>query len=189
MKVFTNKRIIPPNGLFKKNFKKLTILHIILILIQNFQAYSVNEKLLSSNEMNSLKSKNFSSFKSINELNYNWNLFSSYRPSFLDKQKNSLVNQILISTVLKTSYCTGESATIVFEANGVYNSNNKFSVQISNFNGGFASPTVIGFINSSALGTNNVSFKIPINMSIGNGYRIRIVSSSPVTNSANNGDE
>ena len=187
MEVFTNKRIILPNGLLKKNFKKLTILFIILIFAQNFQAYSVNEKLLSSNEMNSPKLNNFRSFKFINKLSYNWNLLSSYRPSFLDKQKNSLANQIIINTVLKTSYCTGESATIVFEANGVYNSSNKFSVQISNFNGSFASPTVIGFINSSAIGTNNVSFKIPINMQIGNGYRIRIVSSSPVTTSLTNG--
>ena len=37
------------------------------------------------------------------------------------------------------------------------------------------------------IGTNTVSFKIPLTLPIGNGYRIRIVSSTPITNSPNNG--
>ncbi len=185
MKEFNTKRIVPPNILFKKNFKKILLLSI-LISTQYFQANADSGNPLFSRAIYSLKSKNVRDFVSSNNSNFGKNFINSQQKTFWNNRKKALFNQIVINTIFQTSYCTGATGSISFESSGIFNADNRFSVQISNFNGSFASPTVIGFINTSTVGTNNVSFKIPVDMTIGNGYRIRIVSSSPVTNSPNN---
>ena len=188
MKDFTIQRIIPPNLLLKKNFKKISLMFmIILISFQYYQAYAFGKHPFFSEGENPLNFKKISATVPVSNSKFNWKFIDFQKKPFGNNHKNGLANQIVMNTVLQTSYCTGATGSITFESSGVFNTNNRFSVQLSNFNGSFASPTVIGFINTSTVGTNNVAFKIPVNMLIGNGYRIRIVSSSPVTNSPNNG--
>jgi hypothetical protein len=95
-------------------------------------------------------------------------------------------NYISINTLLKTSYCTGESAFMYADAQGVYNSGNVFSVVLSDASGSFANAMVIGTLGGSASGVYTLNFRIPINMPVGNGYRVRIVASNPLTTSNDN---
>ena len=184
MKVFTIKRIIPPNILSRKNFKTFAkVLLSLLIYIQQYNAYSFSRNI-SSTGIASSKSKHAVAFQNFNSLEESLN---PTKFSFLEFKKNNLLNQITLNSILKSSYCTGETGTIEFETSGTFNSSNRFSVQISNFNGSFSSPTVIGFINRSAVGVHTVSFKIPLSLPIGNGYRVRIVASNPTTTSLTNG--
>ena len=184
MKVFTIQRIIPPNVLLKKNFKTFTMMLLaMLIFVQHHNTYSFFRNI-SSTGIASSKPKHSIASQNPNSIKEDW-IPSKF--SILEYQKKNLLNQILLVSTLKSAYCTGESGTIEFETSGVFNASNRFSVQISNYNGSFSSPTVIGFVISSTIGTNTVSFKIPLNLPIGNGYRMRIVASSPTTTSANNG--
>ena len=95
-------------------------------------------------------------------------------------------NYISLNTLLKTSYCTGESSFLYADAQGVFNSGNVFSVVLSDSIGSFTNSTVIGTLNGFASGINQINFRIPINISLGKGYRIRIVASNPLTTSNDN---
>jgi len=62
---------------------------------------------------------------------------------------------------------------------------NIFTAQLSNVSGSFASPTVIGSLNSSGSGT--IAAAISLATPIGNGYRIRVVGSYPPVIGTDNG--
>ena len=71
-----------------------------------------------------------------------------------------------------------------------YNAGNVFTVQLSNSNGSFTSPTVIGTLSGTGSGftncTGTISASIPVGVTVGTKYRIRVVSSNPaVTGSSN----
>ena len=95
-------------------------------------------------------------------------------------------NYISLNSLLKTSYCTGESHYILCDAQGVFNSGNVFSVVMSDSIGSFTNPTIIGTLSGFAGGINTLNFRIPINASLGTGYRIRVVASNPLTTSNDN---
>ena len=95
-------------------------------------------------------------------------------------------NYISLNTLLKTSYCTGESSSLYIDAQGIYNTGNVFSVVLSDSVGSFTNPTVIGTLSGFTSGVNQINFRIPINASLGTGYRIRIVGSNPLTTSNDN---
>jgi hypothetical protein len=82
-----------------------------------------------------------------------------------------------------TLYCAGDSIHVPFITSIRFQSNNVFNLQLSNSSGSFATPVVIGYLNSDTTGT--VHGKIPITAS-GNGYRVRIVATNPVLNSPAN---
>ncbi len=103
------------------------------------------------------------------------------------KKINNVLNQIIINTTLKTSYCTGEASLIVCQADGVYNNTNTFSVVLSDKNGSFNTSTIIGTLNGFASGSYTLNFKIPTNTPVGSAYRIRVVASNPLTTSSDNG--
>jgi hypothetical protein len=91
-----------------------------------------------------------------------------------------------IGSLGASSYCTSTSVTVPYSSAGiVFYSGNVFTAQLSNASGSFASPTNIGTLTSIA-GSGNISATIPY-VAGGSGYRIRVVSSSPVYNSASNG--
>lgn len=142
-----------------KNLKSLFV--ILLILIQNFCIYSVSNS--NSFPRNTAKSRLYLS------------------------SNNNVVNQLIINTTLNTSYCTGEASLIVCQADGVYNANNVFSVALSDSSGSFSTQTIIGTLTSSATGSSSINFKIPTNIPIGHSYRIRLLASSPITVSSDNG--
>jgi Ig-like domain CHU_C associated len=106
----------------------------------------------------------------------------------LPKSPNRKVdfNYISLNTLLKTSYCTGESSSLYADAQGVFNPGNIFSVVLSDSIGSFSNPTIIGTLSSNSPGVQTIDFRFPVNVSLGTGYRIRIVASNPLTTSPDN---
>jgi len=89
------------------------------------------------------------------------------------------------SSLVKTVVCNGNSLTVPFSINGVFNAGNVFTVQLSNASGSFSATTNIGTRNSTLAG--NINALIPINTVAGTGYRVRVVSSNPIITGSDNG--
>lgn len=107
--------------------------------------------------------------------NGSWSLVNSLNftvPSLL------AAPSIVVNSITKTTRCARDSFAISYDASGTYNSGNVFNVQLSNAAGSFASPTVIGTYN----GTKSAIVKaaLPSHLPDGSGYKIRVVSTSPV---------
>jgi hypothetical protein len=86
---------------------------------------------------------------------------------------------------LPTVLCSGQSLVVPFSSTGTYDQSNTFTAQLSDGKGSFANPTTIG---SAANGT-SVTTSIPSSLTPDIGYRIRVVSSSPLVNGSNNGQD
>ena len=84
-----------------------------------------------------------------------------------------------------TLYCSGDSLLIHYHTPDTLNNSNIFSAQLSNSSGNFASAVVIGTLADTVSGT--ISAVIPPGTATGGGYRIRVVSSSPVKAGHDNG--
>ncbi len=186
MKINAIIKNIPPNEFlnikFINNFSKSFFLF--LMLFQNCYSYSssrMDDFFDYSTHPKARSSDNLNPKKCINQ----GLVGSNFKTSFVFE--NIVVNQLIINTTLKTSYCTGENSLIVCQANGVYNANNVFSVVLSDSSGSFTSPTIIGKLISSATGSSSINFKIPTDMPVGHSYRIRLKASSPLTTSSDNG--
>ena len=93
------------------------------------------------------------------------------------------------NTIQPTSWCFGNVTTVQvnFTATGTYTSGNVYTAQLSDASGSFASPTALGTLNSTASGAQMIVGVIPGNIPVGSGYRIRVVSSNPVTIGTDNG--
>ena len=177
---------IPPNVFLNAKFINhyLKSIFLFLMLFQNCYSYSVsrtNDLFDDSNHPAARSSGNLSPKK---YFNHNF-VSSNFKVPFV--AENNVVNQLIINTTLKSSYCRGENALIVCQANGVYNSNNVFSVVLSDSSGSFTAQTIIGTLTSSATGSSSINFKIPTTVPLGHSYRIRLSASNPVTTSADNG--
>ncbi len=100
-----------------------------------------------------------------------------------------LLGQTIAVTDVPTTLCANESFTLSFTASGFTPSTgNVYSAFLSDQNGSFTNPTIIGTVTSSAL-TDYIYVTIPANtfQSPTSKYRIRITSSSPVVTGADNG--
>lgn len=83
---------------------------------------------------------------------------------------------------LKTAVlCAGAAMEVPFSTNGVFGTDNIFSVQLSNSYGSFSNPTVIGSGAASP-----IAATIPAWLATGPGYKIRVVASSPKVNGTSN---
>ena len=87
---------------------------------------------------------------------------------------------------LSAAYCAGQTASVSYNSDLTHTAGNTFTVQLSDANGNFGSPTTIGSLSSTAA-SGSINITIPANISYGTGYRMRIVSSAPANNGANNG--
>lgn len=107
--------------------------------------------------------------------------------SFSNLFANTLVaiTQQITSVSTALNFCAGDASVISYTIDNNFNSGNVFTAQLSDASGSFASPVNIGSANSVSSG--NINITIPVNTTLGNGYRIRVVSSSPVRNTSNNG--
>ncbi|RYM35086.1 lamin tail domain-containing protein [Brumimicrobium glaciale] len=95
-----------------------------------------------------------------------------------------------IPTTFTVACITSYTGTVSFNSNGDYNSGNTFSVQISDLSGSFSNPTVIGSISQSGTDpANSISITVPANYYSGTEYRMRVVSTDPIVNGANNGHD
>lgn len=96
---------------------------------------------------------------------------------------------IATSNFTPTSWCYGNTISEVldFNATGTYNAGNVFSAELSDPSGSFAAPTIIGTLSSTASGPLSINVTIPGTTPTGGAYRIRVVSSNPVTIGSDNG--
>jgi len=173
--------------LYTKIIAHLKFLLVFTILLHSFYSFSF-EKVVKKHDGFIYSNYKFSRpFCTIDHNNKN--LISPTSKPFFDARINdeNILNQLLISSILKTAYCTGESSSITLNAIGVFTTGNIFNIEISDKNGVFTSPTLIGTLSNFESGTKNLTFKIPINIPDGSGYRIRALASNPVTTSADNG--
>ncbi len=84
-----------------------------------------------------------------------------------------------------TLLCAGQAFTFQDSVNHNFLAGNTFTVQLSNAAGSFAAPVNIGSVSATTAG--NINATIPAGTAVGNGYRIRIVSTNPVDTSAAEG--
>ncbi len=100
-------------------------------------------------------------------------------------------NQAVIATntpsLLSACYGTDINFTIPFSAMGSYGNGNVFTAELSNASGSFISPITIGTLTSSSNGNQIINATIPSGTAAGNGYRVRVVSSSPAAIGTDNG--
>ncbi len=75
------------------------------------------------------------------------------------------------------TFCAGDNITVPFTIFGTFNPANAFNLQLSDASGSFASPVVIGTINTTVSG--NISGIIPVGTITGNGYRVRVDATNP----------
>ncbi len=81
--------------------------------------------------------------------------------------------------------CTGTALTLPYTATGMFNAGNTFTAELSDVNGSFMSPTMVGSIQSTTSG--EVPVLIPEGITAGTGYRVRVNSSSPQITGLDNG--
>ncbi|MFK7786869.1 MAG: T9SS type A sorting domain-containing protein [Crocinitomicaceae bacterium] len=81
------------------------------------------------------------------------------------------------------------SLQVSFDATGTYNAGNVFTAELSDATGSFAAPTAIGTLTSSMSGQQLILATIPGTVPVGNGYRIRVVASDPMTIGTDNGSD
>jgi len=84
----------------------------------------------------------------------------------------------LVTNQTPSAWCKTTPFNVAYEVFGTYASNNVFTAQLSDASGSFASPTTLGTLSSVSSGS--IVANIPPSTTLGTGYRIRVVSSSPV---------
>jgi hypothetical protein len=92
-------------------------------------------------------------------------------------------DNIVVIGGIPANWCKNTTLNIPFTASGTYTSGNIYTAQLSDALGSFTTPTVIGTLTSTAA-SGTIVATIPNTVPISNGYKVRIISSSPViTNS------
>lgn len=93
---------------------------------------------------------------------------------------------VSISQQLSTlSLCPGDTIHVHYTVSRKFLAGNTFTLELSNSSGSFSSPLAIGAYASDTNGM--IIGTIPSNATAGNGYRVRILSTSPIRTSPNNG--
>lgn len=87
---------------------------------------------------------------------------------------------VLTLSGVNASYCPNEQVKVYFSATGKYRSENKFTLQLSDSLGGFTNPLKLRDTTIFATSGTIVS-KIPNNIKGSSLYKIRVITSSPVT--------
>lgn len=94
---------------------------------------------------------------------------------------NAENNNSLRVSFSPTTICPGSSINMSYSKNGIFfNSGNTFKIEISDASGSFGSPFTLATVNDTVLNGNTV--EIPKNLAPGNGYKIRVTSTSPAYN-------
>lgn len=115
------------------------------------------------------------------------NIFFDISNANFSIQNSSPVLSVINTDALSaTQFCAGQTLNVSFTANGNPNAGNTYSAQLSNSSGSFSSPVVIGTLASVAT-AGVISCTLPAGTAQGTGYRVRVVSSTPVVNGSNNG--
>lgn len=95
---------------------------------------------------------------------------------------------LISSETASTTWCLCGNHSHSYMSNATFNPGNVFSVQLSDPFGSFASPTVIGSVISTHP-YDMIPCTIPCTQTLGNAYRVRVVSSNPVFIGNDNGSD
>jgi hypothetical protein len=102
------------------------------------------------------------------------------------KSISSTFPGVLLNTIITgTTFCAGTNISVKFTMEGAFESDNKFYAQISDASGNFANAVIIGTLSASSGST--ISSALPAELSSGNGYRIRVISTNPEKTANDNG--
>lgn len=82
-----------------------------------------------------------------------------------------------------SSLCAGSTFNVNFTTTGAFNPANQFDVQLSDANGTFDNPLIIGSTPAAGVAV----CTIPLNIAVGSDYRIRVVSTNQTLTGTNNG--
>jgi hypothetical protein len=85
--------------------------------------------------------------------------------------------QITVGTIPTGILCANVQMELPYTASGTYNAGNTFTAELSDVNGSFAIPTVLGSVVSTASGTITCIF--PAGLS-GSGFQVRVNSNDPL---------
>ncbi len=105
--------------------------------------------------------------------------------AFATNTKLSCTPTITTGTISPSTICAGSIIGVPFAITDCVDPGNVFTVQLSDASGSFASPINIGSAAGTSAGT--IVAIIPPTTTFGSGYRIRVISSSPVTIGTDNG--
>lgn len=90
-------------------------------------------------------------------------------------------SQLEVTTVNGAPFLISPKANVAgsveFSSNIIFGAGNQFDVELSDANGSFVTPLIIGSLSGTSVAP--VSITIPNSLSGGNGYKARVVSSSP----------
>jgi len=92
---------------------------------------------------------------------------------------------INIDSLSSNSFCAGQTASVYYHASSNFLNGNVLSVQLSDANGSFTNPTIIGTL-SSVLYQGSINVVIPATAN-GTGYRMRVNASLPLNTGIDNG--
>jgi hypothetical protein len=117
-------------------------------------------------------------FLKVNAMKHLYLLLSLFLPFHL-----VVAQTLTLGTISKSVYCLGDTVWVPYSSSSPFAADNFFAVQLSNVNGSFSTFTNIG--NDVAL-----SDSIPVFIgSVGDHYRVRIISTDPYTISADTSPE
>ncbi|WP_055149226.1 SprB repeat-containing protein [Jiulongibacter sediminis] len=88
-------------------------------------------------------------------------------------------NTISKPVVNQTHFCNGDELIVNVNSTGTFVTGNLYQVYLSDKNGKFISPRLIGFSNDPS----NISCQMPSDAESGSNYKIKVVSTAPVVNS------
>ena len=95
--------------------------------------------------------------------------------------------ELAILDVIGTPYCVSDQFLVPFQAWGYFEPGNVFYLELSDANGGFGNPQIVGSLAGVVGGT--ISGTIPVGIAPGTHYRLRIRGSLPATLSPDNGQD
>ncbi|MBI4648558.1 MAG: hypothetical protein HY738_18735, partial [Bacteroidia bacterium] len=112
--------------------------------------------------------------------------FTPIIPVLISGHIEVLNTNVIVTESLPTdTFCVGDSVNIFFTAIGYFDSTNVFVAQLSDEYGNFTVPDTIGILNDTVSGI--IPALIPSGLTMGTGYRIRVSSSAPMIDGADNG--
>lgn len=93
------------------------------------------------------------------------------------QKKTDVVFNCLQVGSMPNVICAGSTIAVPFTSTGVFSTGNQFILQLSNSTGSFANPVNLDTLGGINPGT--VVAQLPGNLSLGNGYKLRFLSTNP----------
>jgi len=96
---------------------------------------------------------------------------------------------VSISTISRTSFCSGDSIAVSFTVTGFFGHRNAFTLQLSDPTGSFLNFQNIASLVDTLPGTFTINWTIPASTTPSRHYRFRILAAIPYVTSADNGSD